>query len=75
MDGSLSFLVEFYYFLTGVPWAEVGFWFCAFWTLIGFLIFLITLYSSDKTALLMGIGILSVPVLLLSLFGHLAFGG
>ena len=65
---------EIYSIVTGIPWAEVGFWFSAFWTLLGDLVFSIALNSSDKGAPIIGAGILSVPVLLLSLFGHLAFG-
>ena len=66
---------EILLFVQGVPWAEVGFWFSAVWTLLGLGVFLISWGATDQTAPLIGFAVFSVPVLVLSLFGHLAFAG
>ena len=61
-----------------LPWAEIGFWFSAVWTVFGVVsCILLTkwmLEGGPKSNLLIGIACISVPVFLLSLFGHLAFG-
>jgi hypothetical protein len=76
MEGSLSFLVDWYYFLTRVPWAEVGFWFCFPVTVLGFLLFLLNFsFGDDVTAKIIAFCLFAGSMMLLSLFGHLAFGG
>ena len=74
--GSIGYVIqEFYLWISGVPWAHVGFWFCFVWSLLGLGVLLISMVSSDKSAPYIGFAVFSVPVLLLSLFGHFAFGG